>query len=61
MDCPPKNVTVSGVSTVLHFFLLVLWRKLQEFYPIFFYVQETENPRHFTLASFKIQLTVISD
>ena len=30
------EVAVSGGSTVLRFFLLVLWRKLQEFYPIFF-------------------------
>ena len=30
------EVAVSGGSIILHFFLLVLWRKLQEFYPIFF-------------------------
>ena len=42
MECPPKKkcghcgeVAVSGGSAILHFFLLVLWRKLQEFYPIF--------------------------
>ena len=33
------EVAVSGDSTVLHFFLLVLWRKLQEFFPIFFVLE----------------------
>ena len=55
------EVAVSGGSTVLSFLLISSLEKITGILSDIFCVLETENPNHFTLTSFNIQLTVISD